>query len=95
MLFEISTSQHITEVTHTDAIEETDEPPKKMKIEVLEDATQPKKKERSIKVETEPEEPQKITEDEPLDQKKPEQGIHYKYTKFIQKASIGKSHPYM
>nr|CAH7742463.1 unnamed protein product [Callosobruchus chinensis] len=78
----VSSKSFVTvhKVTHTDAIEETEEPPKKLKVEVIEDEPitakeAPKlenleEEEKSNKVEEETEEPQKIVEEKVVDEKK-------------------------
>nr|CAH7742459.1 unnamed protein product [Callosobruchus chinensis] len=86
----VSSKSFVTvhKVTHTDAIEETEEPPKKLKVEVIEDEPitakeAPKlenleEEEKSNKVEEETEEPQKIVEEKVVDEKKGKKGSLYK-----------------
>ncbi|VEN40599.1 unnamed protein product [Callosobruchus maculatus] len=78
----VSSKSFVTvhKVTHTDAIEETEEPPKKLKVEVIEDDPVTSKEapkletvdevEKINKVEEKPEEPQKMEEEKVVDEKK-------------------------
>ncbi|VEN40590.1 unnamed protein product [Callosobruchus maculatus] len=86
----VSSKSFVTvhKVTHTDAIEETEEPPKKLKVEVIEDDPVTSKEapkletvdevEKINKVEEKPEEPQKMEEEKVVDEKKAKKGSLYK-----------------
>lgn len=63
---------------HTDAIEETEEPPKKLKVEIVEEneSQTPKAALKAEIEEVEPEPPQKVEPKETVDQPKvPEGGL--------------------
>ncbi|CAH1967601.1 unnamed protein product [Acanthoscelides obtectus] len=86
----VSSKSFVTvhKVTHTDAIEETGEPPKKLKVEVIEDEPITAEKAPKLetveeikkveKVEEESEKPQKVEEGALVDEKKAEKGSLYK-----------------
>lgn len=68
---------------HTDAIEETEEPPKKLKVELVEEneIQTPKSAEKVEIEEVEPEKPQKPEEKEIVEEPKvPEGGLYFQHS---------------
>lgn len=82
--FPLSYTEQLTEVTHTDAIEETEEPPKQIKVEVIEDEPQvAKKADKQRKIEVEPEEPTNVEPAETVEEPKTAKGSKHPLQIFL------------